>query len=77
MKKTLTGLDAKLWNEAIKFELQSIEKNKAWNIESLPPRHTIVNSKWLFKVKLHANGSIEKYRVCLVAKGFSQVHGIN
>ncbi len=76
MKKTLTGLDAKLWNEAIKFELQS-EKNKTWNIESLLPRRTIVNSKWLFKVKLHANGSIEKYRVGLVVRGFSQIHGIN
>ncbi len=76
MKKTLTGLDAKLWNETIKFELQ-YEKNKTWNIESLLPRRTIVNSKWLFKVKLHANGSIEKYRVGLVVRGFSQIHGIN
>ncbi len=76
MKKTLTGLDAKLWNEAIKFELQS-EKNKTWNIESLLPRRTIVNSKWLFKVKLHANGGIEKYRVGLVVRGFFQIHGIN
>ncbi len=76
MKKTLIGLDAKLWNEAIKFELQT-EKNKTWNIESLLPRRTMVNSKWLFKVKLHANGSIEKYRVGLVVRGFSQIHGIN
>jgi hypothetical protein len=30
----------------------------------------IVGSKWIFKIKRHANGSIERYKAWLVAKGF-------
>jgi hypothetical protein len=73
----LNGLDAKLWNEVIKFELYFIGKNKTWNIKSLPPKCTTIKSKWLFKIKLHANGTIEKYKAHLVARGFSQLDIIN
>jgi hypothetical protein len=41
----------------------------------LPPGKKVVNSGWVFKVKRLANGSIERYRARLVAKGFSQRPG--
>jgi len=36
----------------------------------------VVGSRWIYKVK-HANGSIEKYKVIFVAKGFSQIEGVD
>lgn len=37
---------------------------------------SIVDSRWIFKVKCVAKGNIEKYKARFVAKGFSQVEGI-
>jgi hypothetical protein len=37
----------------------------------------VVSSKWIYKIKHAANGSIEKYKIRFVACGFSQKEGIN
>jgi hypothetical protein len=37
----------------------------------------VVSSKWLFKIKHVADGSIEKYKARFVARGFSQKEGID
>ena len=36
-----------------------------------------IGSKWVFKKKTNAKGKVEKYKVRLVAKGYSQVSGID
>lgn len=38
---------------------------------------SVVTSKWLFKIKHGAYGSIEKYKSRFVARGFSQKEGID
>ena len=43
----------------------------------LPPGRQLVECKWLFKNKFAANGSPLKYKAILVAKGYSQVDGID
>jgi hypothetical protein len=43
-----------------------------------PPGVNIVGSKWIFKTKQHLDGSIDKYKTRLVARGFTQQqHGID
>jgi hypothetical protein len=36
-----------------------------------------VTSKWIYKIKHAADGSVEKYKARFVARGFSQVKGID
>ena len=36
-----------------------------------------MSCKWVFRIKRKANGSIEKYKACLIARGFTQCFGIN
>jgi len=36
-----------------------------------------VGRKWVFKKKMNAEGKVEKYKAKLVAKGCSQVPGID
>jgi hypothetical protein len=36
----------------------------------------VVTSKWIYKIKHVDNGSVEKYKVRSVARGFSQTEGV-
>ena len=38
---------------------------------------SVVGSRWIYKVKKAADGSIEKYKAIFVAWGFSQIEGID
>jgi hypothetical protein len=51
-------------------EYQSIIKNDVWEIVPRPKSKDVVSSKWLFKIKHVADGSIEKYKARFVARGF-------
>jgi len=42
-----------------------------------PEGRKVVNCKWVFKMKLGPNGQVKCYKAHLVAKGFSQVKGID
>jgi hypothetical protein len=37
----------------------------------------VVGCRWIFKTKLCADGFIERHKAHLVAKGFSQIHGLD
>ena len=61
----------KEWVEAMMEEYQTIMKNDVWDIVPKPKKKNVVSSKWSYKIKHVANGSIEKYEARFVAKGFS------
>ena len=42
-----------------------------------PVGKNVVGTKWIYKVKYHADGTVEKYKARLVAKGFKQEKGMN
>ena len=44
---------------------------------TLPRRKSVVGCKWIYKIKTYFDGSIEHYKNCLVAKGFTQEYGID
>ena len=58
-------------------EYQSIMKNDVWDIVPKPEGKSVVSSKWIYKIKHAADGSIEKYKARFVARGFSQKEGID
>ena len=67
----------KLWQETIQAELNALQANGTWE-EIMPSKGVnIVTSKWVFKPKLHSNGSLNKLKVRLMARGFSQVYSVN
>ena len=65
------------WEAAIKEELRSLEAFSTFEVVDLPPGKRPVGCKYVFKIKYRPHGSIDKYKVRLVAQGFLQQEGID
>ncbi|CAO1619642.1 unnamed protein product [Parajaminaea phylloscopi] len=65
------------WKRAIETELSCLAKNNTWTAVPLPANAHTITAKWVFKLKRDAVGTIIKHKARLVARGFSQVEGID
>ena len=77
MNEVLNSPDKKKWMEAIKSELESIKENKVWSVVKKPNDKSIIQTRWIFKIKRNADNKPEKYKARLVAKGYCQEYGID
>jgi transposase InsO family protein len=65
------------WRIAMKNEYDSLIDNQTWTLCQLPSNRKAIRSKWVFKTKTKADGTIDRFKARLVAQGFSQRHGID
>lgn len=63
--------------EAIQDELQNLENHYTWEYKQLPLGRKAIGAKWVFRVKYNPDGSVSRFKVRLVAQGFSQIQNIN
>ena len=61
------------WMEATQKEYDAFIENKTWVLSPLPPGRKAIGSRWVFKIKRHDDGTIEKFKARFVARGFLQV----
>ena len=57
-------------------EMNSLHKNKTYELVELPKCKKALRNKWVFKLKKDSE-KLVKYKARLVVKGFSQKHGID
>ena len=55
--------------------MESLHVNEVWDLVELPKDKKTVGSKWVFKTKRSANGTVERHKARLVAQGYSQRYG--
>ena len=65
------------WITAMNKELDVLVANDTWELVPLPKGKKPIGYKWVYKVKLKADGSIERLKARLVAQGFTQKYGID
>lgn len=65
------------WKEAMTNELAALESNGTWTIQSLPVGKKPVACKWVYKLKYHYDGTLERHKDRLVTKGFTHQEGID
>jgi hypothetical protein len=65
------------WEKAMEVEHESLMKNQTWDLIALPLGKKSIGCKWVYKVKYKVDGTLDKYKAQLVAKGFSQREGID
>ncbi|KAL0446047.1 UNVERIFIED_CONTAM: Retrovirus-related Pol polyprotein from transposon RE2 [Sesamum latifolium] len=58
-------------------EIEALEKNSTWDLTELPAGKRAISSRWVYKVKLKNDGSIERHKARLVAKSYNQIEGID
>ncbi|MCI59377.1 hypothetical protein A2U01_0080632, partial [Trifolium medium] len=50
------------WKNAVNTELTALLKNNTWNLIKLPNHKKAIGCKWVFKLKLHVDGTIERHK---------------
>ncbi|XP_076906331.1 putative mitochondrial protein AtMg00820 [Bidens hawaiensis] len=66
------------WEEAIKAELNSLEKRHVFgHVVRTPINVKPVGYKWVYTIKRNENNEIVRYKARLVAQGFCQIPGVD
>ena len=65
------------WMTSMKEQISSMGKNNIWELVDLLPGRKTIEKDWVLKFKCKADGSIDRYRARLGAKGHTQREGID
>jgi transposase InsO family protein len=76
-KLAMGGEHSERWREATTKEYNTLVENGTWEIVDLPEGEKAIGSGWVFRVKHHEDGSIERFKARIVAKGYSQRPGLD
>ncbi|WVZ71316.1 hypothetical protein U9M48_019912 [Paspalum notatum var. saurae] len=61
----------------MEHEFRALQENKTWVLVPRPSGARVITGKWVFKHKLNADGSLERYKARWVVRGFNQRPGID
>jgi hypothetical protein len=65
------------WDATMKEEYNSLLANDTWALVPLLKGKKLVRCKWFYRTKYGPDGKVDQHKAKLVAKGFSQVEGID
>jgi hypothetical protein len=65
------------WLEAMNIEIEYLKSQETWTLVKAPENRKILKGRWVYKTKLNADGTIEKYKARWVVKGFLQLFGLD
>ena len=67
----LVPFESTFFHQAVKYahqqknmtiEYEALIRNDTWILLPLPPDHKVIGCKWVFKVNLKPDGSLERYK---------------
>ena len=65
------------WREAMRKEIEALENNDTWTLETLPQGKKAIGCKWVYKTKFNSYGTVERHKARLVILGNRQVEGVD
>ena len=76
-RKAILDIDSAKWQDAMKFEMDSVHDNQVWDLIVLPEGFNPIGCKWVYKRKRGLDGKVETFKARLVAKGYTQRPGVD
>jgi transposase InsO family protein len=76
-RQAMSSPDSDKWSEAATLEYNTLVENGTWEIVELPAGKQAIGSRWVWKVKHNSDGTIERYKARVVAKGYLQCPGFD
>jgi len=58
-------------------EMEALAFRETWELVSAPTDAVVVGFRWVFVLKYHPDGFMDRYKVRPVAKGYTQTYGID
>jgi hypothetical protein len=58
-------------------EIESLRKHNVWTLKKNERKENDPSGRWVFKTKLYSNGEISRFKARFVARGYSQIEGID
>ena len=65
------------WQNAVRGEIEALEEQGTWTVETLPPGKKALGCKWVFTLKYRSDGSLERYKARLVVLKNNQTEGLD
>ena len=65
----------KEWRNSVADEADAMVKNGTWYESELPQGKKAVSCKWIFTIKYRPDGTVDRKKTRLVARGFTQTYG--
>ena len=76
-KNTEEALKIPNWKQAMDDEMLALIQNQTWELVDLPGGKKPVGCRWVYTIKYNSNGSLERYKARLVARGYTQTYGLD
>lgn len=76
-KTVTTALKDPGWTDAMNEEMDNCSKTNTWSLVPYRSDMHVLGNKWMFRTKLNDDGSLDKLRVRIMAKGFNQEEDID
>ena len=60
-----------VWHNVMCDEIVALRENRTWSLVPFYPSMNVIGSRWVYRIKRRVDGSIERYKARLVARGFT------
>ena len=65
------------WTKAMEKEIAALQENNVWQVMKRTPGSNSLQTKWVYKTKIDAQGKIDSLKARLVACGNEQILGVD
>lgn len=76
-EQAITSHDSDHWKAAMDKEMHTIKQNDTWDVKPLPDDRSETKGRWVYTIKQGKEVNQTQYKARYVAKGFTQIHGLD